>query len=159
MVNPSLLAVDDSQIVYVCGHNTVIYNTETPGYRFIQGKSEDECGAKVTICHLFLLQFWWLIQLILVVWAGVEGTQGITAMAISHNKKYLAICERAPQAVCFIYETHSLKRRRMLTSSESVAKEFIDVKFAYSEEKLTNFLFTLVSIFTTHSFIYHHACH
>lgn len=34
-VNPSLLAVDDSQIVYVCGHNTVIYNTETPGYRFI----------------------------------------------------------------------------------------------------------------------------
>ena len=66
-------------------------------------------------------------------------------MAISHNKKYLAICERAPQAVCFVYETQSLKRRRILTSSESVAKEFIDVKFAFSDEKLTNFLFTLVS--------------
>ena len=26
-----------------------------------------------------------------------------------------------------------------------MAKEFIDVKFAYSEEKLTNFLLTLVS--------------
>ena len=94
-----------------------------------------------------------LIQSILVVSLGVEGTQGITAMAISHNKKYLAICERAPQAVCFVYETQSLKRRRILTTSESVAKEFIDVKFAYSDEKLTNFLFTLVSIFT-HSFRY-----
>jgi hypothetical protein len=30
-----------------------------------------------------------------------------------------------------------------LTTNESVATEFIDVKFAYSDEKLTNFLFTL----------------
>mgnify|MGYP000942726258 CR=1 FL=1 len=66
-------------------------------------------------------------------------------MAVSHNKKFLAVCERASQAVCFIYEVGSLKRRRILTSSESVAQEFIDVKFAHSEEKLTNFLFTLVS--------------
>ena len=34
-----------------------------------------------------------------------------------------------------------------MTTNESVAKEFIDVKFAYSDEKLTNFLFTLVSFF------------
>lgn len=45
-----------------------------------------------------------------------------------------------------MYELNTLKRRRVITSSESVAKEFIDVKFAYSDEKLTNFLFTLVSI-------------
>ena len=76
---------------------------------------------------------------------GVDGTQGITAMAVSHNKKYLAICEKAAQAVCFIYEVSTLKRRRILTSNESVATEFIDVKFAYSDEKLTNYLFTLVS--------------
>ena len=66
-------------------------------------------------------------------------------MAISHNKKFLAICERAQQAICFVYEVNSLKRRRILTTNESVAKEFIDVKFAYSEEKMTNFLLTLVS--------------
>ena len=66
-------------------------------------------------------------------------------MALSHNNRYLAICERAEQAICFVYEVNSLKRRRILTSSESVAKEFIDVKFAHSDEKLTNFLFTLVS--------------
>ena len=66
-------------------------------------------------------------------------------MAVSHNKKYLAVCEKAQQAICFIYELNSLKRRRIITSSESVAKEFIDVKFANSDDKLTNFLVTLVS--------------
>ena len=75
----------------------------------------------------------------------MEGTHGVTAMAVSANKKYLAICERAQQAICFIYEVNSLKRRRIITSSESGAKEFVDVKFAHSEEKLTNFLVTLVS--------------
>ena len=76
---------------------------------------------------------------------GVEGMQQVTAMALSHNKKFLALCERSAQAICFIYEVATLKRRRVLTSSEIQAKEFIDCKFAYSEEKLSNFLLTLVS--------------
>lgn len=76
---------------------------------------------------------------------GVEGTKGVSCMAVSHSKKYLAVCERASQAICFVYELNTLKRRRVITSSESSAQEFVDVKFAYSEEKLTNFLFTLVS--------------
>jgi len=37
-VTPSILAVDESQIAYVCGHNVVLYNIETKAYRFIQGK-------------------------------------------------------------------------------------------------------------------------
>ena len=37
-VNPSVLAIEENQIAYVCGHNVVIYNTETKSYRFIQGK-------------------------------------------------------------------------------------------------------------------------
>lgn len=77
---------------------------------------------------------------------GIEGTKGVTAMALSHNSKYLAICERAEQAICFVYEVNTLKRRRILTSSESVAKEFVDVKFAHSDEKMSNFLLTLVSM-------------
>ena len=37
-VNPSVLAIDDIQVAYVCGHNVVIYNTENKQYRFIQGE-------------------------------------------------------------------------------------------------------------------------
>jgi len=42
-------------------------------------------------------------------------------MAVSHSKKYLAVCERASQAICFVYELNTLKRRRVITSSESTA--------------------------------------
>ncbi len=35
---PAILAINDSEVAYVCGHNTVIYNTENKTYRFIQGK-------------------------------------------------------------------------------------------------------------------------
>lgn len=37
-VKPSLLSIDDSHIVYVCGHNTVIFNTENKNAKFIPGK-------------------------------------------------------------------------------------------------------------------------
>ena len=50
-------------------------------------------------------------------------------MAVSSNNKYLAVCERSQQAICLIYELGTLERRRILTSSESAATEFIDVKF------------------------------
>jgi len=72
-------------------------------------------------------------------------------MAVSANGRFLAVCERAKQALCIVYELKSekgdyfLKRRRILTTSESPASEFKEVKFAYSEEKMTNFLLTFVS--------------
>ena len=134
----------------MCGHNTVIYNTENKSYRFIQGKSlfpSPEC-AFITILNLVSFSLHTI---------GVEGTEGVTCMAVSDNKKFLAICERSQQAVCFVYEVASLKRRRIITSSESIAKEFIDVRFAHSEDKMTNFMLTLVSriilaqqLFVTH---------
>lgn len=72
-------------------------------------------------------------------------------MAVSANSRFLAVCERAKQAICIVYELKSekgdyfLKRRRILTTSESLASEFKEVKFAYSEDKMTNFLLTVVS--------------
>lgn len=67
-------------------------------------------------------------------------------MAISPSKRNLAVCERADHAVCFVYDLHAPNRKpRVLTSTEIDAAEFVDVKFAHSSEKLTNFLLTLVS--------------
>ena len=37
-VNPSVLAINDQEVAYVCGHNVVLYNTENKSFRFIQGK-------------------------------------------------------------------------------------------------------------------------
>lgn len=76
--------------------------------------------------------------------AGLDGGLGVTALAVSNvPRKYLAVCERAKQAVCIIYDLTQQKKPRYLTSNEYTATEFVDVKFAYSEEKLSNFVLTM----------------
>ena len=39
---------------------------------------------------------------------GIDGSEGITAMAISPSRKNIAICERAERAVCIIYDISGL---------------------------------------------------
>ena len=57
-------------------------------------------------------------QLTLNISLGIEGTSGVSALAVSHNKRYLAVCEKSNQAICVIYELNTLKRRRILTANE-----------------------------------------
>lgn len=48
--------------------------------------------------------------------AGTENTEGITAMAVSPNHKYVAVAERAKEgekAQVTIYDLHTLKRRKV----------------------------------------------
>ena len=66
---------------------------------------------------------------------GIEGSEGITAMALSHSKKYFALCERADKAVCSVFDVATLKRRKILTSADYNSKEFVSVNFAPSNEK------------------------
>ena len=66
---------------------------------------------------------------------GQEGCEGITALAISHNSKYLAVCEKSTQAVCFIYDVIQGKRKKVLTSVDCAADSFTGVNFARSSDK------------------------
>lgn len=50
---------------------------------------------------------------------GTIDTSGITCLAISPNKKYVAIAERAEKAMITIYDIHTLKRRKQLSTGES----------------------------------------
>lgn len=69
-------------------------------------------------------------------------------MALHPNRRYLAVCEKAKQALCLVYEitSTSIKRKRILTSSDCKAAEFIHCSFANSEEKLSQYLVTVVSL-------------
>lgn len=53
---------------------------------------------------------------------GIEGSEGITALALSPNKKYLAVCEKAERAICGVVDISNLntvlKRKRILTSMD-----------------------------------------
>jgi hypothetical protein len=79
---------------------------------------------------------------------GVEGSEGITALAVSQAKKYLAVCEKAERALCIVYDLGTLKRRKILTSTDYNAREFISVAFAATNEK--SLLCTLVSNHHSH---------
>jgi hypothetical protein len=56
-------------------------------------------------------------------------------MTLSISKKYLAVCERAEKAVCCVYDVATLKRRKILTSTDYNSKEFVSANFAPSNEK------------------------
>ena len=123
-VNGNLFFLDNSTICYPCGHNIVIYSLDDGTQKFIP---------------------------------GTEGSEGITAMALSHNRKQLAVCEQASKAICTVYnigkmlETFkepknkssnmtidhaTVKKRRILASTEYTAKAFISCDFSLQNEKL-----------------------
>ena len=80
---------------------------------------------------------------------GIEGTEGITAIAVSHDKKTLAVCEKSMKAVCSVYSLQkfidmvkdkskvnmamdpaNFKKRKILVSADYEEKEFIAVAFS-----------------------------
>ena len=83
---------------------------------------------------------------------GIEGSQGITALALSPSKKYLAVCEKGSNAICTVYNIGKflelsvekkqqsifdvpLKKRKILCSNEDPAKEFVAADFCSNDQK------------------------
>jgi hypothetical protein len=51
--------------------------------------------------------------------SGIEGTEGVTALAITRSKRYLAVAEKTEKTpICVIYDLHTLKRRKVIASNE-----------------------------------------
>jgi hypothetical protein len=48
---------------------------------------------------------------------GTEGSDGFTAMAVSPNRRYIALAERGAKASVTIYDLHSLKKRKVCRDS------------------------------------------
>jgi WD40 repeat protein len=82
---------------------------------------------------------------------GIQGSEGITALALSANKKWLAVCEKATKAICsvyniaqfiaaqkekkiFVYDQNN-KKKRILVSSEYDSSRFISASFSNLNEK------------------------
>ncbi|RKO87723.1 WD40-repeat-containing domain protein [Blyttiomyces helicus] len=59
-----------------------------------------------------------------------DKCEGITAMALSGNKRYVAVSERGERPVCNVYDTHSLRRKKSLVAPETESKEFVCVAFS-----------------------------
>ena len=72
---------------------------------------------------------------------GTENTDGITAMAVSPNRKYVAVAERAKEgekAQVTVYDLHTLKRRKVLqaVSADVASREFVCLAFSPDSKNL-----------------------
>eukprot|EP00741_Cyanophora_paradoxa_P020094 tig00021234_g19395.t1 len=61
---------------------------------------------------------------------GTEKTEGITAMCVSPNRKYVAIAEKSEKGLITVFDLHTLKRRKVLSTAECGSKEYISMCFS-----------------------------
>ena len=95
--------LDEQTVLYPAGHNTVLYNLENRGQKFL---------------------------------AGTEKTEEITAICVSPNKKFVAVAEKSEKGIITVFDLHSLKRRRLLSATDSLSKEFVSLDFSPDSKQL-----------------------
>ncbi len=62
---------------------------------------------------------------------GSAGSEGMTALAVSPNKRYAAIAEkRSEKPTIAIFDLTTLRRRKVLSVSESSSQEFVSIAFS-----------------------------
>jgi cilia- and flagella-associated protein 57 len=67
---------------------------------------------------------------------GIEGSEGISALAVSQSKKFLAVAERTDKtAVCVVYSLDTLKRK-IISSEDVKQRELVSIAFSPSNEKM-----------------------
>lgn len=61
---------------------------------------------------------------------GSDKSDGMTAMAVSPNRRYVAIAEKGEKATITIYDLHSLRKRKILSSNEVQSTEYVSLAFS-----------------------------
>lgn len=101
LVKNCLVFTEEHHLAYSCGHQIAVINTESKEQAFISGTA--------TYQHQSL---------------------GITAIVVSASKKIIAVAEKVePAAIVTFYDTHTLKRRRVLTYNELGSNEIRCIAF------------------------------
>jgi cilia- and flagella-associated protein 57 len=89
---------------------------------------------------------------------GIEGSEGISALALNNTRKQLAVCETASKALCSVYnvgkmletfrdsagkkgaqsvfDMATIKKRKVLISNDYTARTFVSVDFSQTNDKL-----------------------
>jgi len=61
---------------------------------------------------------------------GTVDTEGITSIAISSSRKFVAVAEKAEKGMITVYDLHTLKRRKVLSTSDCGSKEYVSMAFS-----------------------------
>uniref|UniRef100_A0A0B7A6G0 Cilia- and flagella-associated protein 57 n=1 Tax=Arion vulgaris TaxID=1028688 RepID=A0A0B7A6G0_9EUPU len=61
---------------------------------------------------------------------GTDKSEGMTALAVSPNRRYMAIAEKADKPTVTIYDLHSLRKKKVLSSNDIQSGEYISLAFS-----------------------------
>lgn len=78
-------------------------------------------------------------QVICSVSTGSERSQGMSALAISGNRRYLAVSERAEKATITVLDLHhepGKRKRKVLTAGDTPVEEFVCMAFSPDSKHL-----------------------
>lgn len=69
---------------------------------------------------------------------GSDKSQGMSAIAVSPNRRYIAIAERSDKPIITIYDLHTLKRRKVLNAADYGFTEFVSLAFSPDSKYLAS---------------------
>ncbi|KAK7495825.1 hypothetical protein BaRGS_00012815 [Batillaria attramentaria] len=61
---------------------------------------------------------------------GSEKSDGMTAIAVSPNRRYVAIAEKGEKPTITIYDLHSLRKKKVLSSPDVPTGEYVSLAFS-----------------------------
>ncbi|KAK7099818.1 cilia- and flagella-associated protein 57-like [Littorina saxatilis] len=61
---------------------------------------------------------------------GSEKSDGMTAIAVSPNRRYVAIAEKGEKPTITIYDLHSLRKKKVLSSPDVSTGEYVSLAFS-----------------------------
>ncbi|CAL1538634.1 unnamed protein product [Lymnaea stagnalis] len=61
---------------------------------------------------------------------GTDKCEEMTALAVSSNRRYVAIAEKGEKATITIYDLHSLRKKKVLSSNEVQSIEYVSLAFS-----------------------------
>lgn len=61
---------------------------------------------------------------------GTDKSEGMTALAVSPNRRYVAIAEKGEKPTITIYDLHSLRKKKVLTSPDVQSGEYVSLAFS-----------------------------
>ncbi|KIZ00159.1 WD repeat-containing protein 65 [Monoraphidium neglectum] len=67
---------------------------------------------------------------------GTPDCECVTALAVSPNKRLLAVAERAEKGVISVYDLQTLKRRKVLQAAEVGSQEYVSISFSSDGKQL-----------------------
>lgn len=103
-VSSGIHYLEDNCVIYPAGHNIVLYSTDTKTQRFIHGSDVN----------------------------GPQGRTEICGLAVSPNKRYVAVAERGVErGLINVYDVRTLKKKKTLYDSINMkSKEYVSLCFS-----------------------------